>query len=88
MAVVVPKRELTTVDQDTGRRTSPEPLRALADYHRAAAGGVVFGVKFTVLHPGKLSVGDEVIVRARNGINKAQQTTSSLVRGVEALPGK
>ena len=53
---------LMTVDQDTGRRTGPEPLRALADYRRAAAGGVVFGAKFTVLHPGKLSVGDEVIV--------------------------
>ncbi|MEU2794743.1 MOSC N-terminal beta barrel domain-containing protein [Streptomyces sp. NPDC007100] len=53
---------VTTVEQESGARTGPEPLRTLAGYRRAAAGGVVFGAKFAVLRPGKLSVGDEVAV--------------------------
>ncbi|OKI09816.1 molybdenum cofactor sulfurase [Streptomyces sp. CB02923] len=55
---------VTTIEQDSGARTGPEPLRTLARYRRAAAGGVVFGAKFAVLRPGKLSVGDGVAVRA------------------------
>ncbi|MEU7734355.1 MOSC domain-containing protein, partial [Streptomyces griseus] len=31
-------------------------------YRRAPGGGVVFGAKFFVVRPGKLSVGDEVDV--------------------------
>lgn len=53
---------VTTVDQASGTKTGPEPLQTLADYRRAAEGGVAFGVKFAVVRPGKLSVGDEVIV--------------------------
>ncbi|KOT87801.1 molybdenum cofactor sulfurase [Streptomyces sp. NRRL F-5755] len=53
---------VTTVEQSSGARTGPEPLRTLADYRRATGGGVVFGAKFAVLRPGKLSVGDEVAV--------------------------
>lgn len=53
---------VTTVDQETGVGAGPEPLRTLADYRRVAKGGVAFGVKFTVLRTGKLSVGDEVTV--------------------------
>ncbi|MFE0424036.1 MOSC domain-containing protein [Streptomyces sp. NPDC058953] len=53
---------VTTVDQTTAGKAGPEPLRTLADYRRAAAGGVVFGAKFAVVRPGKLSVGDEVDV--------------------------
>ncbi len=53
---------VTTVEQSSGARTGPEPLRTLAGYRRAAGGGVVFGAKFAVLRPGKLSVGDEVAV--------------------------
>ncbi len=52
---------VTTVDQESGVKIGPEPLRTLAGYRRAAEGGVAFGVKFSVLRPGKLSVGDEVI---------------------------
>ncbi|HET6636053.1 MAG TPA: MOSC N-terminal beta barrel domain-containing protein [Streptomyces sp.] len=55
---------VTTVDQAEGVKYGPEPLRTLADYRRAAAGGVAFGAKFAVLRPGKLSVGDEVAVSA------------------------
>ncbi|WP_328771291.1 MOSC domain-containing protein [Streptomyces sp. NBC_00286] len=55
---------VTLVDQETGTRTGPEPLRTLASYRRAASGGggVAFGTKYAVLRPGKLSVGDEVRV--------------------------
>jgi uncharacterized protein len=51
------------VDQDTGRKAGPEPLRTLAGYRRApGGGGVVFGAKFAVLRPGAVAVGDEVVV--------------------------
>ncbi|MFC8917655.1 MOSC domain-containing protein [Streptomyces sp. NPDC047821] len=53
---------VTLVEQESGARRGPEPLRTLATYRRAAGGGVVFGAKFSVLRPGKLSVGDEVVV--------------------------
>ncbi|RMI33195.1 MOSC domain-containing protein [Streptomyces triticirhizae] len=49
---------VTLVDQRTGVRAGPEPLRTLAAYRRHPAGGVVFGAKFAVLRPGSLAVGD------------------------------
>jgi uncharacterized protein YcbX len=52
---------VTTVDQDTGERAGPEPLRTLAEYRRDPA-GVTFGAKFSVTRPGKLAVGDELRV--------------------------
>ncbi|MEU5689709.1 MOSC domain-containing protein [Streptomyces venezuelae] len=54
---------VTLVEQEAGERRGPEPLRTLASYRRAASGGVVFGAKFSVITPGKLSVGDEVVVQ-------------------------
>ncbi|MFE5601588.1 MOSC domain-containing protein [Streptomyces coelicoflavus] len=54
---------VTLVEQEAGARRGPEPLRTLASYRRAASGGVVFGAKFSVITPGKLSVGDEVVVQ-------------------------
>ncbi|MFH8368763.1 MOSC domain-containing protein [Streptomyces sp. NPDC018031] len=53
---------VTLVDQDSGARTGPEPLRTLARYRRAAQGGVAFGTKFAVLRTGKLALGDEAQV--------------------------
>ncbi|MGW7350460.1 MOSC domain-containing protein [Streptomyces sp. NPDC054784] len=53
---------VTTVDQETGVKCGPEPLRTLADYRRTDAGGVAFGVKLAVVRPGKLSVGDVLTV--------------------------
>ena len=53
---------VTLVDQDTGRKAGPEPVRTLAGYRRATRGGVAFGAKFAVLRPGWLSVGDEVLI--------------------------
>jgi uncharacterized protein len=52
---------VTLVDQTTGVRVGPEPLRTLADYRREAV-GVSFGMKATVLAPGGIAVGDEVTV--------------------------
>jgi uncharacterized protein YcbX len=53
---------VTTVDQDTGERVGPEPLRTLAAYRRDPAGGVTFGAKFAVTRPGPVAVGDELRV--------------------------
>ncbi|MFI6586641.1 MOSC domain-containing protein [Embleya sp. NPDC050493] len=53
---------VTLVDQDTGTRAGPEPLRTFAGYRRAPQGGVAFGGKFAVLRPGKVAVGDELVV--------------------------
>ncbi|MDT0344539.1 MOSC domain-containing protein [Streptomyces litchfieldiae] len=56
---------VTLVDQESGDRAGPEPLRTLATYRRHPGGGVAFGVKFSVPRGGKLSVGDELTVTAR-----------------------
>jgi uncharacterized protein YcbX len=53
---------VTLVEQSEGVRAGPEPLRTLARYRRAAAGGVAFGAKFAVVRTGKLTVGDELVV--------------------------
>ncbi|WP_151483231.1 MOSC domain-containing protein [Streptomyces albicerus] len=53
---------VTIVEQNSGTKTGPEPLRTLAAYRRATQGGVAFGTKYAVLRPGKLSVGDDVTV--------------------------
>lgn len=58
---------VTHVDQSTGTRTGPEPLRTLARYRRAREGGVAFGVSLSVLRPGALAVGDEVVVHEWGG---------------------
>jgi uncharacterized protein YcbX len=53
---------VTLVDQLAGQRAGSEPLRTLASYRREPEGGVSFGMKAAVLHPGKIFVGDEVNV--------------------------
>ncbi|MBC6456683.1 MOSC domain-containing protein [Actinomadura sp. HBU206391] len=53
---------VTMVDQRHAVKAGPEPLRTLATYRRASAGGVAFGVKLSVTQPGKLTVGDELKV--------------------------
>ena len=57
---------VTTVDQTTGARTGPEPLRCLAGYRRFD-GGVAFGAAFAVTRPGVVAVGDELEVLEPNG---------------------
>ncbi|WP_327704595.1 MOSC N-terminal beta barrel domain-containing protein [Streptomyces decoyicus] len=49
---------VTLVDQRTGDKAGPEPLRTLASYRRVPEGGVAFGSKFSVLGTGKVAVGD------------------------------
>jgi uncharacterized protein len=53
---------VTLVDQLRGVKAGPEPIRTLATYRRASAGGVAFGAKFSVSRAGKLAVGDEMTV--------------------------
>jgi uncharacterized protein YcbX len=52
---------VTMVDQRTGVKDGPEPLRTLADYRREPD-GVTFGMKATVLTPGRIAVGDQITV--------------------------
>ena len=54
---------VTTIDQTEGHRRGPEPLRTLADYRREPD-GVSFGLKATVLTPGRIAVHDPVTVTA------------------------
>ncbi|MGX1851008.1 MOSC N-terminal beta barrel domain-containing protein [Streptomyces sp. NBC_01456] len=49
---------VTLVDQRTGAKAGPEPLRTLATYRREPGGGVSFGSKFSVLRTGKVALGD------------------------------
>ncbi|MGW0942566.1 MOSC domain-containing protein [Streptomyces sp. NPDC002623] len=58
---------ITMVDQETGRRDGPEPLRTLATYRRTPGSdaGIAFGAYFAVRRAGKVSVGDEVTRTAR-----------------------
>lgn len=53
---------VTTVDQETGEKRGPEPLRSLAGYRRADDGGVAFCSKFAVTVPGTVSVDDPLDV--------------------------
>ncbi|MEV0648415.1 MOSC N-terminal beta barrel domain-containing protein [Phytomonospora sp. NPDC050363] len=55
---------VTMVDQVSGGKAGPEPLRTLAGYRRHPEGGVVFGAKFAVTKPGKVAVGDAFDVTA------------------------
>jgi uncharacterized protein YcbX len=54
------------VEQATGRRSGPEPIRSLAGYRREPdlGGGVSFGMKAAVLRTGTVAVGDPVTVHA------------------------
>ncbi|MFI5567626.1 MOSC domain-containing protein [Streptomyces sp. NPDC051740] len=53
---------VTMVEQETGAKAGPEPIRTLAGYRRATGGGVACGTKYAVLRTGTLSVGDDVDV--------------------------
>jgi uncharacterized protein YcbX len=50
--------QVTMVDQDTGEKAGPEPLRTLATFRRDPDGGVAFGIKLAVDTPGTIAVGD------------------------------
>ena len=57
---------VTTVDQQAGVRSGPEPLRTLAGYRRLARGGVAFGIYAAVTASGTLRVGDAVRLTPRS----------------------
>jgi uncharacterized protein YcbX len=50
------------VDQTTGRRAGPEPLRTLARYRRHPAGGVALGMKAATLVPGPVAIDSPLTV--------------------------
>lgn len=50
------------VDQETGLKDGPEPIRSLATYRRDPDGGVTFGMKAQVVRTGTISVGDKIDV--------------------------
>lgn len=54
-----------TVDQQTGERRGPEPIRTLAHYRRLGGDGVFFGQNLLVLRPGRVTLGDPVRVVSR-----------------------
>lgn len=54
---------VTNVDQYSGVKLGPEPLRSLAQYRRAHDGGLAFGAKFAVIRAGELAVGDTMTIR-------------------------
>lgn len=53
---------VTLVDQGTGEKAGPEPIRTLATYRQEPEykNLVSFGAKFAVLREGVIAVGDEV----------------------------
>ncbi|WP_028851870.1 MOSC domain-containing protein [Thermocrispum municipale] len=54
---------ITLVDQATGIRRGSEPIRTLSSYRRDPENGrVAFAVKFNVVQPGSIAVGDRVDV--------------------------
>ncbi len=57
------------VDQATGVRSGPEPVRTLSAYRREPEYGnrVSFGLKAAVVRQGTLAVGDEVLPEWRDG---------------------
>lgn len=56
---------VTLVDQNTGGRGGPEPIRTLSTYRRDPDdGGVSFAAKFNVTQSGTIAVGDQVDVRS------------------------
>jgi uncharacterized protein len=60
-----PRCAVVTVDQVSGEKTGPEPLRTLARYRRSPSSpGVSFGVYLAVERPGLLRVGDPVVLDA------------------------
>jgi uncharacterized protein len=68
------------VDQRTGLRAGPEPVRTLATYRREPAydNKVSFGAKAAVVREGTLSVGDPVRVeRYANGTPDPRRPASS-----------
>jgi len=76
------------VDQETGKRSGPEPIRTLAKYHRDPDGGVLFGMKAAVTRPGQLAVGDEVIVHSSVGPIFSTAAAEAPLTATASLPAE
>ncbi|MCX4822598.1 MOSC domain-containing protein [Streptomyces sp. NBC_01142] len=77
------------VDQLTGRRAGPEPIRTLAAYRREPAyeNKVSFGMKAAVLRPGALSVGDTALPTWADGTAGAEGSNGAGAAGEVAGAG-
>ena len=53
--------QVTTTDQSTGEVRGPEPLATLATYRDSREFGVMFGMNFVTMVPGRVNVGDAVL---------------------------
>jgi uncharacterized protein YcbX len=76
------------VDQETGEKAGPEPIRTLASYRRHPDGGVVFGMKAAVLRPGQVTVGDEVIVHSWAGPNPSTAAAEPPLTATASRPAE
>ncbi|MBB4687516.1 MOSC domain-containing protein [Amycolatopsis jiangsuensis] len=76
------------VDQDTGERRGPEPIRTLASYRRDPDGGVLFGMKAAVTRPGQLAVGDAVMVHSSVGLSPSTAEAEPPFTATASLPAE
>ncbi|MFF0146529.1 hypothetical protein ATK36_3668 [Amycolatopsis sulphurea] len=76
------------VDQATGERRGPEPIRTLATYRRDVEGGVLFGMKAAVLQPGQLAVGDAVMVHSPDELSPSTVAAEPPFTATESRPAE
>ncbi|WP_409462047.1 MOSC domain-containing protein [Amycolatopsis sp. GA6-003] len=76
------------VDQETGKRSGPEPIRSLAAYHRDPSGGVLFGMKAAVTRPGQLAVGDAVMVHSSAGPIRSTEAAEPPLTATASFPAE
>jgi uncharacterized protein YcbX len=76
------------IDQETGAKAGPEPIRTLATYRRDPKGGVVFGMKAAVLRPGQVAVGDEVIVHSWAGPSPSKAAAEPPLTATASRPAE
>ncbi|GAA3558066.1 MOSC N-terminal beta barrel domain-containing protein [Amycolatopsis ultiminotia] len=76
------------VDQRTGARRGPEPIRTLATYRRDSGGGVLFGMKAAVTRPGQLAVGDVVMVHSSAALSRSTVAAPPPFTATASLPAE
>ncbi len=54
--------QVTTTDQATGEVMGPEPLATLSSYRESPGFGVLFGMNLVTVKPGRVRVGDPVVL--------------------------
>src|SRR5437764_2970605 len=77
------------VDQETGTKAGPEPIRTLAGYRRdPEESGVLFGMKAAVLRPGQVAGGDEGIVHSWLGPTASNPAADPRLISVASRPAE